>query len=166
MGSHRTGYPGRHQHHLRSGCAAVHGQDYPGGSYARQRHGRFHKSYSGYHDTREEPHHRLLGVLLGDLGARRNQQKAGNCLWWVQLADAPVTEYAVLLRWWECLWWVASFGVSLQMNGGLACSKMTSGAGSAVSNTATFGTVQPVVSQIGSGVAANSKATPTASTEN
>merc|ERR1739848_116765 len=57
-------------------------------------------------------------------------------------------------------------GVSLQMNGGLACSKMTSGAGSAVSNTATFGTVQPVVSQIGSGVAANAKATPTASTEN
>merc|ERR1739848_208623 len=57
-------------------------------------------------------------------------------------------------------------GVSLQMNGGLACSKMTSGAGSAVSNTATLGTVQPVVSQIGSGVAANAKATPTASTEN
>merc|ERR1739848_230303 len=43
---------------------------------------------------------------------------------------------------------------SLLMNGGLACSKMTSAAGSAVSNTATFSTVQPVVSQIGSGLAA------------
>merc|ERR1711977_511454 len=42
---------------------------------------------------------------------------------------------------------------SLLMNGGLACSKMTSAAGSAVSNTATFSTVQPVVSQIGSGLA-------------
>merc|ERR1712057_61971 len=40
---------------------------------------------------------------------------------------------------------------SLQMNGGLACSKMTSGAGTAASNTATFRTVQPVVSQTGSG---------------
>merc|ERR1711959_195412 len=38
-----------------------------------------------------------------------------------------------------------------KMNGGLACSKMTSGAGSTVSNTATFETVQPVVSQTGSG---------------
>merc|ERR1712072_135920 len=38
-----------------------------------------------------------------------------------------------------------------QMNGGLACSKMTSGAGSTVSNTATFETVQPAVSQTGSG---------------
>merc|ERR1712025_1403550 len=54
---------------------------------------------------------------------------------------------------------------SLQMNGGLACSKMTSGAGSAVSNTATFRTVQPVVSQIGSGAAANAKATPTPAAE-
>merc|ERR1739847_186405 len=97
--SHRTGYPGRHQHHLRSGCAAVHCQDYPGGSHARQRHGRFHKTYSGYHDTREEPHHRLLGVLLGDLGANRNQQKAGNCLWWVELADAPGRSDAGGHRW-------------------------------------------------------------------
>merc|ERR1739847_19399 len=40
---------------------------------------------------------------------------------------------------------------SLQMNGGLACSKMESGAGTAASNTATFRTVQPVVSQTGSG---------------
>merc|ERR1711959_735045 len=40
---------------------------------------------------------------------------------------------------------------SLEMNGGLACSKMTSGAATAVSNTATFRTVQPVVSQTGSG---------------
>merc|ERR1711904_120378 len=54
---------------------------------------------------------------------------------------------------------------SLLMNGGLACSKMTSAAGSAVSNTATFSTVQPVVSQIGSGLAAAAKATPTPSGE-
>merc|ERR1739847_12828 len=40
---------------------------------------------------------------------------------------------------------------SLQMNGGLACSKVESGAGTAASNTATFRTVQPVVSQTGSG---------------
>jgi len=39
---------------------------------------------------------------------------------------------------------------SLEMNGGLACSKMTSGDGTATSNTATFRTVQPVVSQTGS----------------
>merc|ERR1711959_785912 len=37
------------------------------------------------------------------------------------------------------------------MNGGLACSKMVSGTGTTVSNTATFGTVQPTVSQSGSG---------------
>merc|ERR1711985_121915 len=54
---------------------------------------------------------------------------------------------------------------SLLMNGGLAYSKMTSAAGSAVSNTATFSTVQPVVSQIGSGLAAAAKATPTPSGE-
>merc|ERR1739848_657710 len=100
------------------------------------------------------------GVLLGDLGANRNQQKAGNCLWWVELADAQVA--------------VTPGGTggaptyatpSLLMNGGLACSKMTSAAGSAVSNTATFSTVQPVVSQIGSGLAAAAKATPTPSGE-
>merc|ERR1712057_87634 len=46
--------------------------------------------------------------------------------------------------------------VSLKMNGGLACSKMASGAGTAASNTATFRTLQPVVSQIGSmGTGAN-----------
>merc|ERR1711924_358424 len=44
----------------------------------------------------------------------------------------------------------------LKMNGGLACSKMASGAGTATSNTATFRTLQPVVSQIGSmGTGAN-----------
>merc|ERR1712224_1159241 len=46
------------------------------------------------------------------------------------------------------------------MNGDLACSKMTSGAGTTVSNTATFGTVQPTVSQSGSGT--NAGANPSA----
>merc|ERR1712057_71746 len=50
---------------------------------------------------------------------------------------------------------------SLQMNGGLACSKMTSGEGTVASNTATFKTVQPKVSQNGSG-AGTTTATPTA----
>merc|ERR1711959_76363 len=50
---------------------------------------------------------------------------------------------------------------SLQMNGGLACSKMTSGDGTAVSNTATFKTVQPMVTQNGSGDGTTT-ATPTA----
>merc|ERR1711977_628805 len=69
--SYRAGYPGRHQHHLHSGRAAVHCQDYPGSSYARQRHGRFHKACSGYHDAREEPHERLLEIrIMGDLGCR------------------------------------------------------------------------------------------------
>merc|ERR1739848_109241 len=40
---------------------------------------------------------------------------------------------------------------SLKMNGGLACSKLTTGAGSAVSNTALVRTVQPEVRQSGSG---------------
>merc|ERR1719321_1205714 len=40
---------------------------------------------------------------------------------------------------------------SLKMNGGLACSKMASGEGSAVSNTATFRQLQPMVKQNGSG---------------
>merc|ERR1712072_1028733 len=48
---------------------------------------------------------------------------------------------------------------SLKMNGGLACSKMTSSVASAGSNTATFGTVQPRVSQNGSG-AGTTTATP------
>merc|ERR1739848_121644 len=46
------------------------------------------------------------------------------------------------------------------MNGGLACSKMTSGTGTTASNTATFETVQPVVSQVGSGTAANANPSP------
>merc|ERR1719482_1706712 len=50
---------------------------------------------------------------------------------------------------------------SLKMNGGLACSKMTSSVASAGSNTATFGTVQPRVSQNGSG-AGTTTATPSA----
>merc|ERR1739848_519574 len=50
---------------------------------------------------------------------------------------------------------------SLQMNGGLACSKMTSGEGTVTSNTATFKTVQPKVSQNGSGDGTTT-ATPTA----
>merc|ERR1712072_1236467 len=40
---------------------------------------------------------------------------------------------------------------SLKMNGGLACSKLTSGAGTTASNTAQFRTVQPEVTQSGSG---------------
>merc|ERR1719321_1183409 len=47
------------------------------------------------------------------------------------------------------------------MNGGLACSKMTSGEGTVTSNTATFKTVQPKVSQNGSGDGTTT-ATPTA----
>jgi len=40
---------------------------------------------------------------------------------------------------------------SLKMNGGLACSKLTTGAGSAASNTAQVRTVQPEIRQSGSG---------------
>merc|ERR1711977_391939 len=40
---------------------------------------------------------------------------------------------------------------SLKMNGGLACSKLTTPAGTAASNTATFGTVMPEVKMSGSG---------------
>jgi len=45
----------------------------------------------------------------------------------------------------------AATETSLKMNGGLACSKLTSGAGTTASNTAQFRTVQPEVTQSGSG---------------
>merc|ERR1719451_133269 len=48
------------------------------------------------------------------------------------------------------------------MNGGLACSKMTSGTGTTASNTATFETVQPSVSQSGSGTGVGANPSPAA----
>merc|ERR1712057_138546 len=48
------------------------------------------------------------------------------------------------------------------MNGGLACSKMTSGTGTTASNTATFETEQPSVSQSGSGTGVGANPSPAA----
>merc|ERR1712072_1390321 len=89
---------------------------------------------------RQQTPQRATGVLVGGSGRQLATACGGST---TQVPPAPTAPTGTTPN--------VVVGPGGQMNGGLACSKMTSGAGSTVSNTATFETVQPAVSQTGSG---------------